>query len=61
MTQDDTLETEIRQAATALDLDIPSECLPAVAVHVRILRQHGATVMAFPIDDDTEPAPVFRP
>ena len=61
MTQDDMLETEIRQAAAALGLDLPPACLPEVAVHVRILRQHGTTVMAFPIDDDTEPAPVFSP
>jgi hypothetical protein len=32
-----------------------------VVAQVRILRQHAAAVMAFPLDDDTEPAPVFRP
>lgn len=61
MAEDDALENEIREQAVALGLEIAPEWLPLVAVHVRILRQHGATVMAFPIDDEIEPAAVFAP
>jgi hypothetical protein len=61
MAENDALEGDIREAAAALGLEIAPEWLPAVAVHVRILRQHGAAVMTFPLDDDVEPAPVFVP
>jgi hypothetical protein len=61
MTDDKSIEREVEQTLAALDVSIPAESQAAVAAHVRILRQHAAAVMAFPLDDDTEPAPVFRP
>jgi hypothetical protein len=61
MTDDKAVDREVEQALAALDVSIPAENRAVVVAHVRILRQHAAAVMAFPLDDDTEPAPVFRP
>jgi hypothetical protein len=61
MTDEKSIEREVEQALAALDVSIPADARAVVATHVRILRQHAAAVMAFPLDDDTEPVPVFRP
>jgi hypothetical protein len=61
MTEDKAIEREVEQALAALNVSIPAESRAAVAAHVRILRDHAAAVMAFPLDDETEPAPVFQP
>ena len=61
MTEDESIEHEVDRVLEALGIAIPPESRAAVATHVRILRQHAAAVMAFTIDDDIEPAPVFRP
>lgn len=54
-------EQEAMQAAALVGLPIPSEYLSGVAVHFRVLRDRAEMVMSFPLPDDIEPAPVFRP
>ena len=61
MTEAENVERDVERVLAALDIALPVESRAVVAAHVRILRQHAAAVMAFPIDDDIEPAPVFRP
>ncbi|MBI3256636.1 MAG: DUF4089 domain-containing protein [Actinobacteria bacterium] len=54
-------EQEALQAAALVGLPIREEHLSGVAAHFRILRDRAELVMSFPLPDDIEPAPVFRP
>jgi hypothetical protein len=47
--------------AAMLGLDIPEDCRPGVLANLKILQEHAALVMAFPLDTDVQIAPVFRP
>lgn len=60
---DDAFDAELyaRQAAAALDLAIAPEHLPGVVENLRIVHRMAQLVMGFPLPDDEEPAPVFRP
>ncbi|MDB5395652.1 MAG: hypothetical protein JWM91_3158 [Rhodospirillales bacterium] len=44
-----------------LNLDLPPEYRAGVVANLERLFQLGDEVMSFPLPDDTEVAPVFRP
>jgi len=54
------LDDFIVSGARALDLVIDKTWLPAVRTHLEITLRHGATVTAFALPDEAEPAPVFK-
>lgn len=60
---DETFPSEryVLLAAEAAGIDLPPELRAAVLQHFAILAEHAAHVMAAGLDDDIEPAPVFRP
>ena len=49
------------QAARAARLVFPDEIRPQVLGHFAILADHAARVMAVELEDEIEPAPVFKP
>jgi hypothetical protein len=53
--------TTITQAARAVDLDLASEHLPGVLHYYRMIADFAATVGAFPLNENDEPAAVFVP
>lgn len=48
-------------AADAAGIELPSASRPQIAGHFAILADHAARIMTVELDDDIEPAPVFRP
>ena len=48
-------------AADAADIELPAANRPKIVGHFAILADHAARIMAVELDDDIEPAPVFRP
>nr|WP_237180189.1 DUF4089 domain-containing protein [Rhodoplanes sp. Z2-YC6860] len=46
--------------ARALGLAVDKAWMPAVRTHLDITLRHGATVTAFALPDEAEPAPVFK-
>jgi hypothetical protein len=56
----DPLNAFIDAAARTLDLPIEDAWRPAIAANLRVTLQHAASVEAFGLEDDAEPAPVFR-
>ncbi|MGK2957474.1 MAG: DUF4089 domain-containing protein [Acidimicrobiales bacterium] len=57
----DLIEQEALHAGALVGLAIKDAHLPGVASHFRTLRDRAELVMAFPLPEDIEPAPVFRP
>ena len=47
--------------APLLGLTIEAEARPAVAANLQATARFAAIVMAIPLDDEAEPAPVFVP
>lgn len=47
--------------AGAVEIDLPDAIRPLVVEQLAILAQHAERVMGEPLDDEVEPAPVFRP
>ena len=56
----DPLDNIIDAVACALDLKIDKAWKPAIRAHLRVTLRHGASVTAFVLPDETEPAPVFK-
>ena len=56
----DPLDTLIDAAARALRLPIEDAWQPAVAANLRVTLEHAASVEAFALADDAEPAPIFK-
>jgi hypothetical protein len=54
------LDDFIVAGARALGLAIDKTWMPAVRTHLEITLRHGATVAAFGLPDEAEPAPVFK-
>ena len=54
------LDDFIVSGARALGLVIDKAWMPAVRTHLEITLRHGATVTAFALPDEAEPAPVFK-
>ena len=56
----DSLDDFIAAAAAALDLPLEPAWAPAVKANLAVTLQHAASVAAFPLPDEAEPAPVFK-
>ena len=56
----DPLEDFMLAAAAALDLPLEEAWKPAVKANLAVTLRHAATVAAFKLPDEAEPAPVFR-
>jgi hypothetical protein len=56
----DPLDALIDAAARALSLPLEPDWKPAVAANLRVTLEHAASVEAFALPDDAEPAPVFK-
>jgi hypothetical protein len=56
----DPLDAFIDAALRTLDLPIEESWRPAIAANLRVTLQHAASVEAFELEDDAEPAPVFK-
>jgi Protein of unknown function (DUF4089) len=54
-------ETEVEQLAALVGLPISPSDLPGVAVALGVLLTVAQLVTDFPLPDDVEAAPVFRP
>jgi hypothetical protein len=54
------LDALIEAGTAALGIPIQPEWRDAVRLHLRITLDHAANVLSFPLDDNAEPAPVFR-
>lgn len=54
-------EAEVERAAALSDLPISAAEVPAVAGALGVLLTAARLVSEFPLPDDVEPAPVFRP
>lgn len=57
----DPLETWARETAARLGLPLQAPHLPGVVENLRRLAAQGERVMAHPLDETDEPAPVYRP
>ena len=47
--------------APLLRLEIEPEYRPGIATNLEATARFAALVLEFPLDDEAEPAPVFRP
>jgi Protein of unknown function (DUF4089) len=56
----DPINTLIAASAEALALPLDPAWRDSVAFNVRLILSHAAKVEAFPLPDDSEPAPVFH-
>jgi hypothetical protein len=54
------LDDFILSGASALGLTIDKAWMPAVRSHLEVTLRHGASVTAFTLPDEVEPAPVFK-
>lgn len=54
-------ETTVLQAARTVGLELDAAHLPGVLLYYRMLADFAATVAAFPLDENIEPAAVFVP
>jgi hypothetical protein len=54
-------EADVERLAALAGVPIAPEDLPAVAVALGVLLGAARLVTEFPLRDDVEPAPVFRP
>ncbi len=54
-------EAYVDAAAALIELPIAAEHRTGVIVNLERIAQMAALVMAFPLPDDAEPAPVYRP
>lgn len=54
------LDEFIVAGANALGLTIDKSWMPAVRSHLEVTLRHGASVTAFALPDEAEPAPVFK-
>jgi hypothetical protein len=54
-------EAYVDAAAALIGLPIDPAYRPGVVVNLERIAQMGALVMEFPLPDEAEPAPVFRP
>ena len=54
-------ESYAEAMAKALELPLPPEWNAAVVAHLQATAAAAGLVLAFPLADDVEPAPVFEP
>jgi 1-carboxybiuret hydrolase subunit AtzG-like len=53
------IEAMVDASAAAIGLPIASEFRPGVLINFELAARLAQNVMAFPLDTDVEPAPVF--
>jgi hypothetical protein len=58
-TDDNTLEAFIDAGAAVLGLLVDPAWRPAVLTNLKVTLAHAASVVAFALPDEAEPAPVF--
>ncbi|MFC7052078.1 DUF4089 domain-containing protein [Hansschlegelia quercus] len=58
---DETLEAHLDAATAALGLSVAPDWRPSVLAHLKATLQAGRLVADFPLDDELDPASVFRP
>jgi 1-carboxybiuret hydrolase subunit AtzG-like protein len=56
----DPLDAFITEAAQALALPVEDAWRPAIAANLRVTLAHAASVEAFALADDAEPAAIFK-
>ena len=54
-------EAYVDAAAALIGLPIDPEHRPGVVLNLERIAQMAALVLAYPLPDEAEPAPVFRP
>ena len=57
---DDELDAFMDAAARALAIPIDPEWRPTIRANLAVTFRMGALVLDFPLDDEADPAPVFR-
>jgi hypothetical protein len=60
MIDDAQLDTLIDVGTAMLGLPVEPSWRPAIRLHLAISLTHAATVLDFPLSDETDPAPVFE-
>ena len=55
------VETYVDIAAAVIGLPLDPAHRPGVILNLQRIAEMAALVMAFPLPEETEPAPVFRP
>ncbi|MBS7539326.1 DUF4089 domain-containing protein [Ancylobacter lacus] len=55
------LAAYVDAALTLVDLPVEPELRPRVVMHFDIAAALARTLLAFPLGDEAEPAPVYRP
>jgi len=60
MTEDDGLDALIDAGTALLGIAVAPEWREQIRLHLEISLRHAARVAAFPLPDETDPAPVFR-
>jgi Protein of unknown function (DUF4089) len=58
--EDETLDTYIDAAASALALPVEPAWKPAIKANLQVTLRLGKVVAEFELPDETEPAPVFE-
>ncbi|MEM6615614.1 MAG: DUF4089 domain-containing protein [Pseudomonadota bacterium] len=53
-------EKLIEAMLPTLNLPVPDEMKPGVAFHLAVAEKIARDVIAFPLEDDSEPGPVFK-
>jgi hypothetical protein len=61
MDTDDGIDALITVGARLLGIVVLPEWHEAIRLHLTISLDHGRSVAAFPLPDETDPAPVFSP
>lgn len=54
------LDAYLDACAAALELPVEPAWKPAIRDNLKIIFAHAEKVSGFPLDDEAEPAPVFR-
>ncbi len=57
----DDLDTMILAGTTALDIPVDPEWMEPIRSNLLVTLRFAAAVESFPLPDEAEPAPVFRP
>jgi len=60
MTEDEGLDALIDAGTALLGITVAPEWREQIRLHLEIPLRHAAQVAAFPLPDETDPAPVFR-
>jgi hypothetical protein len=60
MIDDTQFDALLDAGAAFLGIPIEPDWRPAIRMHMAISFSHAAFVLAFPLPDDADPAPVFR-